>query len=103
VRLLELGDLLSRVHLGPPFDLRVERSVRYPGIDLVLTLQTFDRDTGEPTTVKRVVPVDQPAADRMHDESHVLHWLLSEFTKLARHEIEEQLYLDGCRIFDPHK
>lgn len=105
MNLHEVERVLERIRLGRPFHMDVYRPpyAAIECIDVRLELETLERDTEKPNRVKHLDTIDWHVAHALKDDFAVLHWVRARLRFLTAHEVDEQLYFDGDRVFDPHR
>ena len=95
------GEALTRVSLGFPFFLR--RRPDHRGDRVTFSMESRDRETGEPTFVDWTECLSEADADALaRDPRELVHWVRGCLQRLALHEVDEQVLWNGHRIFDPH-
>ena len=103
----EVIDLLTkRISIeGNPLGIVVHRATRTgTGTEVVLRLNTRDRETGDPTLVFHAEVLHEPFhGERGMDAMAIARHLRRMIAGLLDHEVTEWLKLDGVRIFDPHR
>lgn len=85
---------------SPNFSIKLEAELIYGGVYLRWSCMVAHRDTGEeiPLSLSRRAN----ASDFATSEAFV-EFLFKGYLELWQHEAAETFYVDGQRVFDPHK
>lgn len=82
--------------------LRISKSMRYGDVEIAFSARVLDRDFGRPDYVhmrELVHPAHWQHMNGAHRARMVFHTLM----KALEHELAECFYVDGVRVYDPHK
>lgn len=103
----QLQQKIDRTEIRLPFPVKIRVDVRgdrgWTEAEFTTRVKVPHRETGIPGWVEQlsIISVDV-AADYLRDDAAFLRWIRSEILDRLEHEIDESIYFDGRRVFDPH-
>lgn len=80
---------------------RIEPAWNLESIEILTFMRVRERDSSNLIEVHRITCVRRDAWERMTAQERAKQ-LRAEYLQLLTHELDEQLIVDGVRVFDPH-